>query len=53
MELGVLHFAHGLLTEHTVEFAIEGGDLVERVDVACIEKLTDARGVIHRLVLQG
>ena len=49
----MLHLTHCLLTEYAIELTIEGCYLVERVDLTRIKQLSDARGVIHRLMLQG
>ena len=53
MERGAFHLAHGLTAEHTVEFAVVACDLAQGLHITSVEQLTDARGVVHRLVLQG
>ena len=42
-----------LFAEHAIQFAIVGGNLAQRLHIAVVEQLLNARGVIHRLVLKG
>ena len=53
MQTDALDLTHGLLTEHAVEFTVVAGDLSQRHHLTGIQQLTDPRGIIHRLVLQG
>ena len=53
MERGALHLSHGLTAEHAVELAVVAGDLAQGLHITGVEQLTDARGIVHRLVLQG
>ena len=52
VELDLFDLADGLRAEQSVEFAVVLCHLVERTDVALIDELSDARGVVHGLVLQ-
>ena len=52
MQLDTLNLVDGLLDEYAIEVAIVGSNLGERVDITGIDQLTDATGIVHRLVFQ-
>ena len=48
----MLRLAHGLLAQDAIEFTIVGRHLGQRLVIAAFDELTDAAGIVHRLVLQ-
>ena len=52
MQGDALHLVGSLANEDGIEVAIVAGDFLQGMDVASIDELTDAAGIVHRLVLQ-